>query len=87
MSTTSTPIKAENSNSSTIENKKGIENHKLAAKHHQEAAKNHLEAAKHHEDGNHEKAAQSTLVAHGHNSLANDAQKEDVKNHAITFKK
>jgi hypothetical protein len=86
MTTTVAPIKKEQSNGSSSEIKKGIENHKVAAEHHQEAAKSHLEAAKHHEDGNHEKAAQSTIVAHGHNSLANDAQKEDVKHHATNSK-
>lgn len=70
--------------SPTAENKKGIENHKKAASHFDAAAKSHLEAAKHHESGNHEKAAKSTVEAHGHSSLANDAQKEDVKHHLAT---
>lgn len=61
---------------------KGVENHKLAASHFEAAAKHHHEAAKHHENGHHEKAAESTVKAHGHSSLANDAQKEDVKHHA-----
>lgn len=86
MSTTSTPTKKDQPAEITAENKKGIQNHKLAAQHHEEAAKSHIEAAKHHEDGNHEKAAQATIVAHGHNSLANDAQKEDVKQHAQVSK-
>lgn len=60
---------------------KGIENHKKAANHFKAAAKNHLDAAKHHENGHHEKAAESTVKAHGHSSLANEAQKEDVKHH------
>ncbi len=64
------------------ENKKGIENHKKAASHFEAAAKSHLDAAKHHENGEHEKAAQSTIVAHGHVTLANKAQKKDVKQHA-----
>jgi hypothetical protein len=68
---------------SSVENNKGIENHKSAAIHHQEAAKHHLEAINHHEKGNHEKAAQSTIRANGHSSLANDHQKEDAKHHAI----
>jgi hypothetical protein len=64
------------------ENQKGIDNHKKAARHFEEAAKSHLEAAKHHENGNHGKAAKSTIEAHGHSNLANEAQKEDVKQHA-----
>lgn len=82
MKTTETPIKKEIT-IPTAENKKGIENHKKAATHLEAAAKNHHEAAKHHEEGNHEKAAKSTLVAHGHMSLANEAQKEVVKQHAL----
>lgn len=63
-------------------NQKGIDNHKKAATHLEAAAKNHLSAAKHHEDGNHEKAAQSTVVAQGHVNLANKAQDRDAKQHA-----
>jgi hypothetical protein len=61
----------------------GIENHKHAAKHYQEAANSHLEAAKHREAGNHEQAWASMVKAHGHSSLANEAAKEDIKNHTI----
>ena len=44
----------------------------------------HLEtAAKHHESDNHEKEALSTVKSQGHFALANEAQREDVKNHAI----
>jgi hypothetical protein len=75
-------IRGEVADLSPAENKKGIENHKKAAKHHEEAAKYHHEAAKHHEDGNHEKACESTVKALGHHSCANEAQKADVKNHA-----
>ena len=42
-----------------------------------------ITAADHHEDGNHEEAAKSTVIAQGHVALANEAQKEDAKNHAI----
>ena len=70
-----TTIKKEQSNSSTVVNKKGIENHRRAAKHHEEAAKHHEEAAKHHEEGNHKKAAESTVKAYGHNYLAGEAQR------------
>ena len=65
---------------------KGVENHKQAAVHHQEAAKHHLEAAKHHEEGNHEKAHTSAVLANGHSSIANDCQKEDAKQHALNTK-
>ena len=83
MSNLVTPIKKEQSNDATAENQKGIENHKKAATHFEAAAKNHRDAAKHHEDGNHEKACESTLKAHGHQCLANEFQKEDAKYHAM----
>ena len=83
MTTTATPVKKEQSNGSSPENQKGIKNHKTAAKHHQEAAKHHLDAAKHHEAGDHDKAFESTIKAHGHHCSANDAQREDVKHHAM----
>jgi AraC-like DNA-binding protein len=51
-----------------------IENHRYAAAHHAEASKYHAEAAKHHEVGNHTEAALSTILAHGHTSLAHKAQ-------------
>jgi hypothetical protein len=65
-----------------IENQKGIENHKKTAAHLETAAKHHLEAAKHHEEGNEDKAAKSTIKAHGHVALANEMQREDTKRHA-----
>jgi len=83
MATTATPIKAEKTNVSTAENKKDVENHKKIATHLQSAAKFQLEAAKYHEEGNHEKAAKSTITAQGHLALANEAQREDVKYHAL----
>ncbi len=64
------------------ENLKGIENHKLAATHFQAAANHHIDAANHHENGSHELAAISTIQAQGHSTLARNAQKEDVKQHA-----
>lgn len=60
----------------SAENQKGIENHKRAASHLQEAAK-------HHENGDEEKAAHSTLKAQGYHSLATEAQREDVRHHAL----
>jgi hypothetical protein len=65
------------------DNQAGIENHKKAASHLEQAAKHHLEAAGHHENENHEKAAKSTVIAQGHVTLANEAQKEDTKYHAL----
>lgn len=68
------------------ENKKGIKNHKKAATYFKAAAKSHRAAAKHHEKGKHEKAAKSTIEAHGHATLAYKAQKEDVKHHIAKVK-
>jgi len=65
-------------------NQLGIDNHKKAASHFEAAAKSHLEAAKHHENEDHEKAALSTIEAHGHSSLANEAQQVDAKKHTPT---
>lgn len=83
MTTTTDLIKTEKPSFSPAENQKGIENHKKTATHLESAAKHHHEAAKHHEDGNHEKAAQSTIKAQGHVTLATEAQREDVKHHAL----
>lgn len=65
------------------ENQKGIENHKKIARHFQAAAKKHLQAAKHHQAGEHQKAAYSTMAAHGHVSLAEKAQRKDVRQHVL----
>lgn len=65
------------------EHQKGIENHKKAALHYVAASKSHLAAARHHRDGNHDKAAKSTIEAHGHVSLGNEAQNEDAKHHVL----
>ena len=59
-----------------------IESHKKAAKHLEEAAKHHHDAAKHHETSNHDKAHQSTVMACGHKTIADEAQKEILKHHA-----
>jgi hypothetical protein len=80
---TTTPIKTEKTTVSPAENQKGIENHKTTAAHLEAAAKLHLEAAKYHEAGDHEKAAQSTVKAQGFQSLATEAQREDLKQHAL----
>ena len=79
MSNVETPIKKEQSNGSSSENQKGIDNHKKAATHFEAAAKSHREAAKHHEDGNHEKADKSTVTAEEQKKLAWEAHKEVVK--------
>ncbi len=86
MSNTTMPnehVKKEGVNAPTATSTSPVEHNKKAASHHQEAAKHNLDAAKHHEDGNHEKAAQSTLKANGHSTLANDHQKEVAKHHAM----
>jgi hypothetical protein len=64
-------------------NIKGIKNHRKTAGYLQVAAKSHLEAARHHQEGNHEKAAQSTIVAHANFNLADKAQRKDMNQHAI----
>jgi len=60
-----------------------IENHKKAAAHLEEAAKSHHEAAKHEEAGNLDKAASSTIKAHGHSTIAAEAQREVLKSQAV----
>lgn len=80
--TTASSTTADHKNLSPEENLKNIENHRKVSTHLDDASKHHIDAAKHHEAGNHEKAAQSTIVANGHLLLANEAQKEDVKHHA-----
>lgn len=81
MTTTSTPNEKKNLTPAEIQ--KGIEYHKKAATHLEAAAKDHLEAAKQFEAGNHDKAAESKVAAHGHQNLANEAQKEDSKNNTV----
>lgn len=73
----------ESSKKTSDEIQKGVKNHKKIAHHLDAAAKLHLDAAKHHEDGEHKKAAQSTIAAQGFLILANEAQQEDVKHHAL----
>lgn len=73
---------AQDSKESNDHIKKGIENHKKSAAHLEKAAKHHLDAASHHESGQHEKAAQSTVLAHGHTGLAQDEQREYLRLHA-----
>ena len=84
MTTLSPPIKKEQSNGTSYASQKGIESHKKAATHFEAAARHHRDAANFHEAGNDEKAAQSTLAANGHAILANEAQMENVKHHALS---
>lgn len=65
------------------EKQKIFDSHKKAANHLETAAKHHTDAAKHHEEGSHEKAANSTIHAHGHTDLAVETQKENLKHHAL----
>ena len=83
MAIETTPNKEEKKIISPVDKQKNVENHKMIATHLETAAKHHVDAAKHHEADNHEKAALSTVKAQGHLALANEAQREDVKNHAI----
>ncbi len=86
--TVAAPVKKEQTTGTpAAETQKGIDNHKAAAKHLTEAAKHHTEAAKHHEDGNHEKAAVSSIKATGHTEIAKGHQKEDAKQHAMSTTK
>jgi hypothetical protein len=66
--------------------KKILENHKQAAKHHMEAAKYHLEAMTHYKAGNYAQAAHSTLLAHGHHTIAGEFLTDDAKHHAQALK-
>ena len=63
-------------------NIKWINNHRKTAGYLQVAAKSHLEAAMHHQEGNLEKAAQSTIVARANFNLADKAQRKDMNQHA-----
>lgn len=83
---TFSPDKKEDTKSSTAKLSTLIAYHKTAAKHHKEASKHHTEAAKFHENGKAEKAAQSTVVAQGHSSIAKKALKDLLKHHTIISK-
>ena len=82
MSTTTEQNKPKSKKVTPGENKKTIENHRKIATHLESAAKLHVEAANHHEKENHDKAATSTLAAHGHTALAHEAQKDGIKKQA-----
>ena len=68
--------------SNSDENTKDIGNHVKAAEHFSCASKHHYDAARYHEEGHHEKASHSTLLAIGHASLANEHQLQDAQHHA-----
>lgn len=82
MSTTNTFPNTEKKPITAADNQKRVDSHKKTAEHLSNASKSHLEAAKHHENGEHEKAAHSTVKAHGHHTMARDLQKEDARLHA-----
>lgn len=73
----------DNSTGFSVENLKGIENHKNAALYFEAAAKNHRDAAKYHEEGNHDAAFKSTLFAQGNQRIATEYQKEDFIHHDV----
>ena len=79
MTTIATPIKKEQSNGSSVENKKAIENNKQSAEHLREAAVHLIDAARHYEEANYEKATQSTIAAHGRLSLASETERGEIK--------
>ena len=83
MSNTETTQKKQTTTFTPEASKIAIENHKKTVNHLEAAAKSHTEAIKHHEEKNEDKAAKSTIVAHGHLSLANDSHKEVSKQHAL----
>jgi hypothetical protein len=61
----------------------GIDSHNKIASQLLDAAKFHKEAAIHHQNGNHDRAAQSTIKAHGTMLLALESQNENYKFHAL----
>jgi hypothetical protein len=83
MTTTETETEEKEPINSSVDNLKGIENHKTAAEHHEKAAKYHTAAATHHKEGNHEKAAEYTVKANGHSWFAHKYEMEDVEHHAL----
>ncbi|ARV05365.1 hypothetical protein BTO04_01060 [Polaribacter sp. SA4-10] len=61
----------------------GIKSHRKTTGYLQVSAKKHLEAAMHYQEGNHEKAVQSAIVAHPNFNLVYKAQRKDMNQHAI----
>jgi len=76
-----------NSNGETVASiadiQNGIDNHIKAAEHLEQAAKFHLEAATHHQNGHHDRAAQSTIKAHGNLIIASELQRDNLKLQAL----
>jgi len=64
----------ENTNGHSLENKKGIEEHIMAAKLFEAAAKHHRDAAKFHEEGNQDEAFKSTIIALGNQRIGAECQ-------------
>jgi hypothetical protein len=64
--------------------KKLIKSHKKIATHLEEAAKKHREFVKHYEEGDYDKAYNSTIEAHSHAKLATEAQTEMLKHPIFT---
>ncbi|MBY0485784.1 MAG: hypothetical protein K2P85_01115 [Flavobacteriaceae bacterium] len=60
-----------------------IDNHKKVAQHLEQAAKYHIEAATHHQNGNHDRAAESTIKAHGNLIIGSELQRDNLKLHAL----
>jgi hypothetical protein len=63
-----------------------IDCHIKAAAHSMEAAKHNLDAARYHEEGKHDKAAESTVLAYGHHAIAGDYLSDNAKHHAQKLK-
>lgn len=68
------------------EKQKQITLHKEIAKHLQTSAQFHLAAARYNEEDNAEKAVKSNGSAQEHLVLANEAQKENIKQYALIAK-
>lgn len=82
MTNTDTNHKEATTIASIADIQNGIDYHNTIALHLLNAAKFHQEAAIHHQNGNHDRAAQSTIKAHGTILLALESEKENYKLHA-----
>lgn len=67
-------INKANTNGHSLQNKKGIEDHLMAAKLFEAAAKNHRDAAKFHEEGNADEAFKRTIIALGNQRIGAECQ-------------
>jgi len=75
---------AETLKDTKAEDLKLIEKHKKIAEYLKQAARKHIIAAKFHEEGDHEKAYDVTVHAHGHTALAAEAQIDMLKHFPFT---